>query len=220
MAVIMLLAALLGLSLLLLVSPIKVHVRYAVGDEKGSDAPFGNGIRLSFLWGLFSLRLRVAGVVSFYRVFLPVMKLRARMAGRPGGEMAEEKMLLTPARVCWLLRRVARLGRLMAPAGRRLLSAVQLHRFCWRTGIGLQEADLTGITTGILWIIKGNLISGLYRLVKKPAPRPVLEIMPFYNHCLVRVYLNCIFSLRLGHIISAVILAGWLYLRNRKKVRG
>jgi len=103
------------------------------------------------------------------------------------------------------------------PAYRYMLSVMKLHQFSWRTRLGLHQADHTGIAVGLLWIVKSNSTVYLYRRLKKPTPKPELEIIPVFNAHLVAMRLNCVFSLRPGHIIITGMMAAWLYLKNRNK---
>lgn len=213
---------------LLLASPVTVSIKYTYNSEENSGPDRAlklstpvTGVRLTLLWGLVKLRLRLSSAGLGFRALRPVLKLRARLAGRSGSTLAREKTRVTPGRAWHLYKIAAGLYRATYPAQRYLLAGTTLHRFSWRTGLGLWEAGQTGLAVGMLWVLKSNLTARVYGLLKKPAPRPELEIKPLFNdRVALWMQLNCIFSLRLGHIIYAGMLAGWLYLKNRQKVWG
>lgn len=213
---------------LLLVSPVNVSIKY----NYSSDANAGpdhelklatpvTGVRVTLFWGLVKLRLRLSSASLGVRALRPVLKLRARLAGRSGSTLAREKERFTPERIWHLYQIATRTFRVIFPAQCYLLAGTTLHRFSWRTGLGLWESDQTGLAVGALWALKSNLTARVYGLLQQPAPQPELEIIPLFNDRLALwTRLNCIFSLRLGHIIFAIMLAGWLYMKNRQKVWG
>jgi hypothetical protein len=217
------LAPVLILLLLLLIAPVEVHIYYVL-KEKDDPVPNmtlnlstpGTGISLSFLWGLFKLRLRLSSARLVYGTFAPIFKLRAGLTGRSGNVLAREKTSISFSQLIDLYRQAMSVYRAVEPAYRYMLSATKLHRFSWHTRLGMYEADQTGMAVGLLWIMKSNATAYLYRRLTRPKPRPELGIIPVFNARLVSTRLNCVFSLRPMHIMAASVMAGWLYLKNRK----
>lgn len=210
--------------ILLMVSPLKVNVKYTLQESKDTVpnttinlASPQSGVRLTFLWGLITFRLRLSAARLGIKSFEPILKIRARLAGRSGSTLAQEKTKVTPLQALHLYKRYRKIYQATSPAVVYLLSRTTLHRFCWQTGLGMYQADQTGIAVGALWIIKSNITTYIYRFLDKPGPRPELKITPVFNARILSMQLNFIFSQRLGNIILAGIMGSWLYLKNRKK---
>lgn len=210
-----------GIMIILVVSPVTVNIRYTLRETKDPDpnAVFNlvspdTGMRISFLWGLATLRMRMSSAGMDFGALNPVLRLRTRLAGRSGVTVVREKAGITPARAWRLYRRIRKIMRAVFPAYKYLLSKTTLHRFCWQTRLGLYEADQTGLAVGMLWIIKSNVAARIYRLLNKPAPKPDLQVTPVFNVRLLNMYLNLVLSLRLGYLILAIMLGGWLYRKN------
>ncbi len=211
------------LLLLLLIAPVTVHISYVLEekDDLLSNTTLavstpGTGISLSFLWGLFKLRLRFSSIGLVFGRFAPVFKLRARLAKRSGGVLAREKTSISAGRVIDLYKQVMKIYRAANPAFRYMLSTIKLQQFSWCTRLGMYQADQTGLAVGLLWTLKSNSTAYLYRRLKKPLPKPDLEIIPVFDARVLAIHLNCIFSLRPGHMIITGVLAVWFYLKNRK----
>ncbi|WP_347491479.1 DUF2953 domain-containing protein [Desulfoscipio sp. XC116] len=217
-------APVLILLLLLLVAPVTVYISYELKEKDDANPNMtlnlstpGTGVSLSFLWGLFKLRLRLSSVKLVSNSFAPVLKLRARLAGRSGDVLAEEKASISAGRIIDLYKWMMNIYRATEPAYRYILAATKLQRFSWRTRLGMCRADQTGMAVGLLWIVKSNTIAYLYRRLQKPMPKPELEVIPVFNARLLAMRINCVFSLRPVHIIITGVMAAWLFLKNRKK---
>ncbi|AGL01964.1 DUF2953 domain-containing protein [Desulfoscipio gibsoniae] len=221
------LAPVLILLLLLLVSPVTVHISYALKENDDSEpnttlnlSTPGTGVSLSFMWGLFKLRLRLSSIKLVYGTFAPVFKLRARLARRSGSVIDREKTSISASRIIDMYKQIVNIYRATEPAYRYMLSATKLHQFSWCTRLGMYQADQTGMAVGLLWIAKSNTAAYLYRLLKKPSPKPELEIIPVFNARLVATRINCVFSLRSVNMVITCLMAAWLYLKNKEKKFG
>ncbi len=223
----LILAMVLVVLLLLLIAPVTVHINYEL-KEKDDLVPNttlalstpGTGVSLSFLWGIFKLDLRLSSIRLVFGKFAPIFKLRARLAKRSGGILAKEKTSVSADRVIYLYQQVMNIYRATKPAYRYMLSTIKLHQFSWYTRLGMYQADQTGLAVGLLWAVKSNSIAYLYRRLKKPLPKPNLEIIPVFDARVVAIYLTCIFSFRPGHVAITGLMAVWLYLKNRKNILG
>jgi len=209
----------------ILLSPVTVEIKYTYYELNnpltGTPQEYvpDRGVRFSLLWGLINLRLKLSYFKLAHQAFTPVLKLRAKFSKGSGPVLAREKTRLTTRRAIELYRRAIKIYRATKPAYRYMLSRTTLHHFKWSTGLGLPEAGQTGMAVGLLWIIKGNTTSFLYRMLDRCAPGPELEVVPVFDGQLLRVNFDCIFSLRSGHIIYTGLLAGWYFLLNRHKFR-
>jgi len=82
---------------------------------------------------------------------------------------------------------------------------MQQMRF-WRTGLGTGDAALTGLATGLIWQLKGQIYSYMQRRLKSVA-RPALGVSPLFAREGLEIELECIFSIRLGNVINAIATA-------------
>lgn len=80
---------------------------------------------------------------------------------------------------------------------------ILFKRIYWNSEIGVGNADETAIVTGIIWSIKSTFISFMsnsYNLLDT-----VIDVTPNYNVNTIKTHINCIFTIKLGHIINAGI---------------
>ncbi|MEW6541285.1 MAG: DUF2953 domain-containing protein [Bacillota bacterium] len=89
-----------------------------------------------------------------------------------------------------------------------LAGRTRIRRFCWYTEIGTGEVHHTGLAVGVAWAAKGTLVSGLYALCA-PAAKPELAVFPDYEHRRFRTSLDCIFDVRIGHIMMTGLKVLW-----------
>lgn len=75
-------------------------------------------------------------------------------------------------------------------------------RFVWRTVIGGPEPALLGPAVGLIWNAKGIILGFLTNeyLFKKP---PSILVVPCFSGASWETMLDCIFEIKLGHIIVA-----------------
>lgn len=77
----------------------------------------------------------------------------------------------------------------------------KFSRFTWGTVLGLENAALTGMATGILWGMKGTILGLLQRSYKLDRNKHHVMVLPSYNIPGWETMLDCIFTIRVGHII-------------------
>jgi len=211
------------LFIITLLSPVQVNVRYVL-DKGKIEAPDGvvelsspgTGVQVKLLWGLIKFHLRLSSASFGYRALRPVLQLRAKFTGRQK-TMVSKKARITPEKAHELYKMLLKLYHATLPANRYFFKGLTVHKFSWRTGISLFEADQTGLAVGGLWLIKSNLSAQIYRLVRKPAPLPVLDVQPLFKEQLVLwVRFNFNFSIKMGRIIAAGLMAAWLYFKRSR----
>ena len=74
--------------------------------------------------------------------------------------------------------------------------------FEWKTRVGVIDAAVTAWAAGALWGIKGGLI-GILQSRYEFGLTPYLQVIPTFGQTRFDTALNCIFELRVGHIILA-----------------
>lgn len=81
---------------------------------------------------------------------------------------------------------------------------INLYEFCWKTEFGTGNAAHTGILTGIIWSIKGVIVSSLGSRMNKFSGIQI-KVNPVFNKRTFKTRLRCIFSVKLGNIILATL---------------
>ncbi|WP_242868734.1 DUF2953 domain-containing protein [Desulfotomaculum copahuensis] len=197
------------LLLLLAALPLTLQVSY---QRRGHDDRLELNLKI---WPGLGYQLALPAIDLARRFSRPAIKLRARLEGRAGPPPAMEKKCLTRPDLPVLLRqarRWLRLGKRLWPAVRCLLRQVQPRRVRWRTLIGLSDAAATGLATGGLWSLKGTAVTALYRFLRPSPVRPELVVMPSFTTPVLAVDLDCIFTVRTGHIMIAALRMAVLYM--------
>lgn len=85
----------------------------------------------------------------------------------------------------------------------------------WNSEVGLGNADETAILTGIIWSIKStfiSLISNSYNLLDT-----FINVTPNYNTNTIKTHINCIFTIKLGHIINAGVKTLLIRIKDGEK---
>lgn len=85
----------------------------------------------------------------------------------------------------------------------------------FRSNLGLGDASLTAITTGMLYTLTGACIGYLSDHFKIKKVR--LDIIPNYSAVVIKMFAECILNLNIVNIITAAIRLLKLYLNKRKE---
>ncbi|MDR3602206.1 MAG: DUF2953 domain-containing protein [Desulfosporosinus sp.] len=75
----------------------------------------------------------------------------------------------------------------------------------WQIEIGYKDAAQTAIAAGAFWSMLGFALAHLYQQVTVEVPCPALVVVPQFKKEGFRCDIQCIFHLRMGHIIFAGI---------------
>lgn len=92
------------------------------------------------------------------------------------------------------------------------LRRLTLKKLRWHTRIGLSDAFSTAVAAGLLWGVKGSLVSSLYRLVR-PLSLPDLAVLPDFFRPSCALYFESRISVRPADVFIAGVKAGYLYLK-------
>lgn len=99
-----------------------------------------------------------------------------------------------------------------------LLQKLHIKNFRWITEIGSADAAVTGILTGILWMIKGQFLSFIKNTFQ--IDEVSININPHFNKLVFKTELCCIISIKIGHIINAGIKIAYLLILKGGELRG
>jgi len=88
---------------------------------------------------------------------------------------------------------------------RWVTNKIQIEHLYWVSRIGLEDAAETAILVGGCWTIKSYIAAALWHRHRCTRARPFIRVYPVYNQKVFCTDFECIFSIRLGHIIGAGI---------------
>lgn len=77
-----------------------------------------------------------------------------------------------------------------------------IRHFNWETGIGIGDAALTGIATGLLWNVK-NVVIYILNTQFRITDVPAVNIRFDFERIVFTTQFDCIFSFKIGHAIIA-----------------
>lgn len=97
-------------------------------------------------------------------------------------------------------------------SGEYLLHRLSCHRLEWSMKIGFANPAFTGLAIGCLWYLKTKLMNKLIQKIGDMATAPIVSITPDFQKTTFELELNCIFALKVGHIITAICRNCWFML--------
>ncbi|MTI79357.1 MAG: DUF2953 domain-containing protein [Firmicutes bacterium] len=136
-----------------------------------------------------------------------VRKIVTTLLGMPGKEdnMAnEEKKVKIPFNITKIKNRIKKQKKLYhrnKPAIQYLLNHVKCTQLKWKTNFGVGDAATTGWLTGLIWTGKTTVLTKLFSLVIPPNHQPKLEVQPKFNKNELIINFDCIFEVRIVHIM-------------------
>jgi hypothetical protein len=176
-------ALLLAAVIVVLLSEIKIRITYYREDKND-----GLAITFSAIFGLINVK----------REFNPVQLLLT--------EGAEKRVKgKTETAEFDYMKEYAGLARRYQRAIKYVKSRVIINKFQWHTVLGAGDAAVTGMATGVLWSVK-TLVSFILNLIFKMKRVPDLNITPCFDGTMLRVRIDCILSIKIGHAITAGII--------------
>lgn len=189
--------------------PVTLRVRYtrqAENDRFQMDVG---------IWpGLLKYHLDMPSINLEGRLLAPIIEFKARLEGKSGNPFLKLK-----GDVNLSLERFYRVAGFwyditlrLKPISRYLLRRIEPRQFKWQTGIGLSDAAKTGMVVGWLWSLKGAVLSYLYSFFAPTTQKPCFAVVPNFNRPDVAIFLDCIFAVKLGHIIIAGLRIGKILL--------
>lgn len=98
-----------------------------------------------------------------------------------------------------------------------MLSHVRLEALTWETRLGTADAAVTAMLTGLVWSVKGTLVTTMQARFPLVAERSSITVSPAYHQACFSTFFHCIFSIRLVHVINAQCKLLKHKLRQRKR---
>lgn len=168
-------------------------------------------IKLYLLRGLlfYQLKVPIMEIVYDKNMMWLETKLKAETAAKTHTkeEMRAFKRLVLiyvkhPRKLKRMLRLIKHLTRIYRQAMDKIISNLSCEKFYWETKLGFQDAELTGICTGYLWILKNIMVVRLSHKFQFNE-QPIIKVVPQFGQDAASVKFHCIFSIRVGNVINA-----------------
>lgn len=195
------LAFLLAMAILLLLSlAVKAEIDFRYKRIEGEDHI---EIDLRALKGLWHFQYRIPSVNLAWEQGPQVeMEQVAEAAG--GKRQARQIIKPRYIRRGWLLRVWPHVPGLLLEIKRlkrQFYQGIHCKKIDWRIEIGYADAAQTGLAAGAFWAMMGSAVSRLYRQVVVEAGNPSLLVVPRFKNPGFFCSIQCVFHLRIGHII-------------------
>ncbi|MCL6612891.1 MAG: DUF2953 domain-containing protein [Peptococcaceae bacterium] len=181
-----LLAGLLLLTALFLAAPLEIRLRYCREEERVLL-----GLDLSF-WLFPGLRCRV---------------FRYRPDADKGGRAAgEKKKMIMPGPV-EMIRQISfwrEIYSQVRPSINYFKDRLKITELTWKTRFGLGDPFCTGTAAGVIWSLKGAVVSYLSSRVRF-AKAPVLAVAPDFEKAFLATGIDFRLAARTGHIVFTAL---------------
>lgn len=80
---------------------------------------------------------------------------------------------------------------------------INCQKLCWITYIGAGDPAVTALATGNIWALKSIFFINLKNNVQVNFKKPIYGVYPNFQKREFKIDFNCIFTFRLGYIITA-----------------
>ncbi|MBS4026749.1 MAG: DUF2953 domain-containing protein [Clostridia bacterium] len=161
-------------------------------------------LQFGFLWGLIKIKINIKSVELGLDKIVNLLHIGAKLGGQDHATQVQhhisvkllyeliQRIDLALIKKLWLHRR-------------KFIPPANCTKLVWITKIGLDDAAVTGIFTGLLWSVKGIVYSVICQMEHRHMGKVELNVIPNFKQKLFEVHLDCIFKFTIGHIIIAGI---------------
>lgn len=194
---------------ILLVTPLLIHIK--ILKDKTNDE-----IVLSFkaLFGLLRYKLEIPLVdLMLDKTGMPFLKTEVKVKNNQKGVSIEKE------KASFTLKEIQKLQdkfdfffhtyfHILNYVGEKIV----IKQFLWTTKFGVGDAAVTGILSGLFWMLKSYMMTIIKNNMK--CRHICLDIEPYFNKEIFKTSLDCIISIKIGYIIIAAIQFGYTFLRK------
>jgi len=134
----------------------------------------------------------------------PQVEIEEVAIAKGGTRQATKKARVRYIRRGWLTRfwlNIPRLLRYINRVKQRFYRGIHCKALNWRVEIGYQDPAHTAMMAGAFWTMFGFALSHLYQQVTVEVRRPAVIVIPQFKKEGFLCDIQCIFQLRIGHII-------------------
>lgn len=193
-----------------LISLISLEFRVSYLKKRSNDELI---ITVQALHGWLVYKFEVPSIHWSNQGWIPFWHLVTELENRWGEPIAEETLRIESSKLRrfwpvlkYFLPKYWEVFRLL----HEFFGGVKLTHLRWITEFGSDDPAETGLTTGCLWALKGWIWANLRRSVMVNVRRPVFIVRPMFQSPRFNLDFDCIFKVRLGHIIITGIKGVWL----------
>ena len=183
---------------------IRVQFRYL---REGSNDEFD--LIISIFKGYLKYKLEIPHIELGQKLLRPFLKVKVETEGEKGTPITKdrERILLPKLDVLpELVKKTYRHFLKYKPVIKYFEQHTRFHKLKWHTEFGLQDPAVTGLLVGVIWIIKGNLYAVFQKNAQTILEPPEIAVIPNFQQTKLRLDINCIFDIKVGHIITAMII--------------
>jgi hypothetical protein len=161
-------------------------------------------LEFALLWGLIKFKINFKSVELGLDKIVNMLHIRSNVGGQDNS--AQVKHHISVRQLLELLQRLdLGLIKKLWLRRREFIPPVKCSQLVWITKVGLEDAAVTGISTGLLWSVKGLVYSVICQMEHWHIHKVELKVIPNFKQKLFEVHLDCIFKFTIGHIIIAGI---------------
>lgn len=183
---------------------IRVQIRYL---REGSNDEFD--LVISSFRGYLKYKLEIPHIELGLKLLRPFLKLKVETEGKEGTPItkARERILLPKLDLLPdLAKKLFRHFLKYKPVIKYFEQHTRFHKIKWHTEFGLQDPAITGLLVGVVWAIKSNLYAVFQKNAQMILEPPEIAVIPNFQQTTLRLDINCIFDIKVGHIITAMII--------------
>ncbi|MCL5935016.1 MAG: DUF2953 domain-containing protein [Firmicutes bacterium] len=196
-----LLAGVAVILIFIVVIPVELRVRY--GREGENDLL---GMEL-FLWPGIKFRYRILMPDLHTSLQKTILRYKSSLEKGSGEVVAGERKKITIPGLMEMYRQYLfwnDIFNVILPSINYIKNRTKIIRLKWITKFGLRDPYQTGISSGIIWSIKGFMVSLLCSQIRL-AEEPVLLIIPDFSKTCLATSFICILKTRTGYILFSAL---------------
>lgn len=177
--------------------------------KKGIDEELN--VRFNILWNLIKLKKDLPYIISKIKKIIPYFTPRAELEESDTGKVKKEKKFTLTSKE--LLKYIVKIAKVFRRAN-YVIRSIRCKNFSIKAELAGEDAATIGIITGILWAMYGLIIIPVMSKIYFANTQPEISIIPKFNHeKFFTIELDCIFTLKIGHII----IIGLLFYQNLRE---
>lgn len=201
--------------LILLISllPVKLRISYGRKGERDLlivEAVLWPGIKYSYRVVMIDLKSSLEGAL-----------IRYWAGAKKDGDMPVKVKKIRLSAIRYYIRQLSfwlDVAETLKPAARYIMSRTAMCDLKWRTVFGFNDPYYTGMTSGLIWSLKGTVLSFVYNRIKPSSP-PALSVVPIFGKTGLVITFNCIFITKAGHIIFTGVRALAILILSGKALK-
>jgi hypothetical protein len=191
---------------------IKIRLEY-IRDKK-DDVVILEG---SVWFGIIRVKYKIP-VLKLQSVLHGVQVKKQATTGHEDARMQKKRFHITPREVSHYMNKISLLRQRVHDFNKIIkmtLSQFHCDQFEWRTRVGVGDAAVTGIITGLVWGVKSSILTIFTQYIRLSAD-PKINVVPAFQSTSIDTHFRCVLRFRIGH----ALIAGIRLIFNLRRMRG